>query len=114
MAKDGQNIDDLSRCQIGDSVSIIFDIPQKIADMVSESGLSDSAGIRIYKDNNTYSVHIPFKIIERDHSFSWNDIGTLQTLGTSIYVEAKSGYWEDMFKWICLNERPIWAVEDEQ
>ncbi len=55
-----------------------------------------------------------FKVVERSHCFAWRKVGDLQIFGTSIYLEAVSGLWEDVFSWVCLGERPKWAIEEEE
>jgi hypothetical protein len=114
-AKDGPNIDMLDHCMIGDQVSLMLDVSEKMASCIND--LSDQ-DVRAYSMSivgpKEWAVHIPFRIVERKHSFSYQSVGNLQSLGKQIFLEAENGYWEDIFLWICVGEKPVWAREEQE
>lgn len=108
---DGPNPGDMSKYIVGDTVTIIFSIPQNVSDAINEN-LSERSGVRVITDfdNKNPAVHIPFLVVDRRHALSWKKTGNLRELGTSIILEAKNGYWEDVFMWVCCAKVPQWAI----
>lgn len=87
---------------VGDTVSILFDIDKQKQEAI------DSCGFGLHANNG--SVQIPFKVIERRHGVAWKQTGHLQRLGSAgITLQATSGHWEDVFRWVCFDEKPTWA-----
>lgn len=115
---DGQAIAPLDHWHVGDEVSLLFDIEPEQAEAINRRGRAYPE-IRAYSDSGgghdpkRWYVHIPFLVVKRTHSASWRDTGRLQTIGTSVTLEATSGYWEDVFLWVCCGEHPEWAGEEE-
>lgn len=110
-ANDGPNPDDMSKYLIGDKVTLVFGVPQKVIDAVNEN-LSSRSGVRIITGfgNKNPAVHIPFRVVDRRHALSWKKVGNLRSLGSSIVLEAENGYWEDVFLWVCCDKTPQWAT----
>lgn len=105
--KDGPNIDDLNGFMIGDTVTIMIDVTEEIENAIEEN-LPEHSGVRMFSDLRKKYIVMPFNVVDRRHALSYKSTGTLQTLGVSIYLEAKSGYWEDIFMCLLCDKQPEW------
>jgi len=115
--KDGLNIGDMSTFHEGDQVSLLWNITKFQYDNIN-GNIAQSAGVRAYKEINQekYIVHIPFEVVKRRRALSFREQDQLSLfdLGISIYLQAENGYWEDIFKWVVMGEKPTWADEEEK
>lgn len=114
--KDGPNIGDISTFSEGDQVVLHFDVTK--AQFESINNIAPSAGVRAYEQpgGKTFYVVIQFRVFKRRRALFYNAQrrGELQEGGYSIYLQAENGYWEDVFKWVVMGEKPIWADEESE
>jgi hypothetical protein len=109
---DGLNpVYDLSRYHIGDKFSLFVNITR---DQFEEMQNMSVVGLRVYGDP-TSDPHttLPFRIVEIEHFAGYRQGGRVSLSGSNIYLEAESGYWEDVYEWVINGERPKWAGEPE-
>ena len=118
--QDGPKHGDLSTFQNGDKVVLFWDITEEQYHAINEN-INPSEGLRAYKDVSIggekpcrYYVAIPFKVIERRRAlfFRENDSLSLNDGGYTITLQAENGYWEDVFKWVVMKEKPTWADDE--
>jgi len=89
---------------VGDEVSVMFEVSKEIVKAVDEL---DDQVCHVWNG----FAHIPCKVVRKVHSISWKQVGQFQPLNTSVVLEADQGYWEDLLAWIIVGERPAWAAE---
>ena len=114
-ARNGSELDMLERCHVGDSVSLIFDVSEHQAGEINQLADKDARAYwmpAVGGAPKEWSVRIPFVIVDRQHSFSWKSYGTLRAFGHQIFLEAKNGYWEDIFLWVSMGATPPWAEKE--
>ncbi len=104
--KNGMVHDSLERFHVGDAVSIMFSVTEREQKLLRECAPSD-----IHEFNG--KVHIPFTVVGRSHGLTWVSVGVLQMLGSDLKLQATSGEWEDVFKWIACGIVPSWISEEE-
>lgn len=105
---DGRTGLDLDRFQKGDELNLLWDVSPEIGIAINTLGLADP---RAHNMSGEWSVHIPFTVVERSHSVCQykEESGTFRYLGLSITIEAQTGHWEDIWRWVLEGERPEWA-----
>lgn len=116
--KNGNNFIGPKNLHTGDTFKLLLDVTGEQVEAINEMkhvGLSANYKLD-FSDRNksTGTVFIPFRIVEISHCFSWHEVGLLGLVDSSVYIEAESGYWEDVFRWLCMGERPPWVHEDEE
>jgi hypothetical protein len=110
---DGNDLSSFASFMIGDEVVLLFDITRQMYESAQQlnvhpmSVFVDSDSIH---NNFKGTAHIPFKVVKRSHACSFRNARSLSLLTESITLQAQSGYWEDLFIWICLGEVPVWAT----
>lgn len=97
---------------VGDEVSLVFTIPEEIHRAINRMEF-----LRVRSHGNTlgnapFSVHMKFKVVKRSHGAMWKSTGKLLSLGSSVWLEALSMPWEEVFRWVCLGEVPGWGEPD--
>ncbi len=107
---DGPKHGDVSKWHVGDGVSVLFEIDRSMVDAINENVTSES-GVRANCDfgRDKGMVHVRCVVVQRHHACVWKEVGNLQDLGTSVVLEAISGQWEDVLRWVVLDERPVWV-----
>jgi hypothetical protein len=120
MSDNVNSIYDFSKFHKGDAVSIHWRITEKQYDAIKEM---EYTGLKALRDSMTqdesrmYSVMLKLVVAERSHSF-WPQRANLCNLvyaGEDVTLEAADGWWEDVLKWVLLNEAPPWyRPEDEE
>lgn len=105
---DGEKLGDVSNYQVGDVVGVCFADQQKKQDAIREHC---PMGFDFW--GNGGFIQVLCVVVKRTHSVAWKSVGRFDALITcNVVLEAESGYWEDVLKWIVLNERPEWIPED--
>lgn len=101
---------------IGDEVSVMFYITRVMAQQINAAGMRDIGVSTLGSVDEKCLVHIPCVVVKRSHSIVWEDVGKFQELDpTSVVLEAKDGYWEDILLWIIMGDshRPEWVEDPE-
>lgn len=106
--KNGSEIDDLSRFQVGDKVLILFRLTPVQAQAIEER--SDHSITRSLS-GALEDVLIPFRVAERSHGMAARG-GDLCLVSGSVGLEAETGVGEDILRWVCCGERPAWVEEE--
>jgi hypothetical protein len=90
----------------GDNVSVCFpDQSQLIKDI-----LQDCPADFDFWDSGDL-LQVKCVVVERYHSVVWRSVGQLETMvTTSVVLEAKDGYWEDVLKWVVIGQKPEWST----
>ena len=84
---------------VGDSISVMFCVSPEQKESIKQMALP------VYGD----MVHIPCTVIKRSHAVVWTEVGRLDLISTNnIELQADSGYWEDILKWVIFNDPPEW------
>ena len=99
---DGDRVAKLDRFLVGDEVYILFDVSPAQAAAIDECGFDETR----VRDR---TVHVPCIVRARHHAMTWQKVGEFQDLGMTIVLEAATGLWEDVLKWIVLGTPPRWA-----
>ena len=106
---DGDSLAQIKEMQVGDT--FIFSHPITVLQYESMQSVPVSGDFYASKTENEYRVYLPFTIAER--SAIWSIGGkysfSVTSYGYSVTLEAKTGWIEDMFKWVFLNEVPTWS-----
>lgn len=115
--KDGPNISSLEQYMVGDRVSLMVDVGEKIREAINEhlgvnklsKAVDTSRALTGNPDKSPITLH--FRVVDRRHTLNYRQVGNLSELGTSIYLEAEDGFAEDIFRWIFsdFKEKPTWV-----
>lgn len=117
--KYGQSLDagfylkngDLSQYQVGDVVGVCFGDQQEKQRSISKH--CPVAFGDFYGGSEGF-VQVLCVVVQRTHSIVWKAIGRFDEITPcSVVLECKSGYWEDVLRWIVLGEQPDWIPDDE-
>lgn len=95
--------------QIGDSVSIMFEVTQEQVEAINAMSPEISVTTDLF-DRTKGMVHIQCVVVERSHAITWKSTGRFDPLCTSAKLEAKSALWEDVLLWVLLGQKPDWAT----
>lgn len=98
---------------VSDSVSLMFDVSEEIHRAINRMEFLHVRSHGNTMGNAPYSVHMKFKVVKRSHGAVWKATGKLLSLGSSIWLEASNRTWEEVFRWVCLDEKPDWAGEED-
>lgn len=107
--------DNLEQYMIGDQVVIRFSISPEMARVINEMiptredvvPYSESGTIGL--DNDEWGIHMKFRVVARGHMLAWKSTGHLNSRTVQVTLEAVNGWWEDVFLWVCLDQKPAWA-----
>lgn len=94
---------------VDDEISLVFTIPEEIHKAINRMEFLHVRSHGNTMGNAPFSVHMKFKVVKRSHGAMWKDTGKLLSLGSSIWLEALNRTWEEVFRWVCLGEKPDWA-----
>lgn len=97
---------DMSSFRIGDEVHVMFDVTEEDQDKINRSKKLDVFLSRC-------KVHIPCVVVHRSRSLAWVAVGEFQDLGFSMCLEASTDLWEDVLKWMIINDPPDWISETD-
>jgi hypothetical protein len=107
---DGNNLGDVSSYHVGDIVGVCFaDLHEK------QDAIKEHCPMGFDFFANDGFIQVLCVVVKRHHSIVWKSVGRFDSLTTcNVVLEAESGYWEDVLKWIVTNEKPKWIPDDEQ
>ena len=99
-------VGDVSTYQIGDVVGVCFaDQHAKQKAIIKHCPVGFGFN---YGDEGF--IQVLCVVVQRHHSILWKSIGRFEEIpGCGIVLEAKSGYWEDVLRWIIVDEKPEWV-----
>ena len=98
------SIQSVDTWQKGDNVIICFPDQKK---MIEDIQQNCPIGFNFYGAGDLLQVQCV--VVERSHSVVWKSVGQFETLvSCSVVLEAKDGYWEDVLKWVLLDQKPEW------
>jgi hypothetical protein len=110
---DGNDLASLASFMVGDEVVLLFEITRQMYESVQQLNVHQTSGfVDSASPHNALkrTAHIPFEVVKRSHTCSFCSTKPFSLLTESITLQAQSGYWEDLFIWICLGEVPVWAT----
>lgn len=104
----GKQLGDVSKYQIGDVVGVCFaDQHEK------QKAIRENCPVGLDFFGNDGFVQVRCVVVVRHHGIVWRDVGKFEEItGCGIVLEGETGYWEDVLKWIVINERPDWIPEN--
>jgi hypothetical protein len=105
----GPIVGNVSHWHIGDTVAVCFPGQRELITQVCRNcphGFDFPNGGDL--------LQVLCTVVKRSHSIVWESVGRFDELTTcSVTLEAESGYWEDVLKWVILGQKPAWVSEDE-
>ena len=111
---DGPNPYQADGWNVGDDVSLIWDVSEEIYKAMGNMERRDFMCYKTGLNDNKYSVHIPLTIVKKRHTVAQptsDKFGMLSYFGSNIFVKAKDGLWEDVLLWVLLGRIPEWAKD---
>lgn len=114
-ARDGAMPLSLNFLHIGESVTLVWDISERMYQSIN--GL-ENREVRAYTGISGKSIHIKFKVVDKDTAFTEvkdGMHGDLRLLSKSVTLEAANHLWEDIWLWGCFGDEkaPSWALDPE-
>lgn len=106
----GEGIGDTSKYSIGDTVGVCFDNQKDKQDAIRQHGPREVKSV-----GDSGFIMVRCIVVKRHHSIVWQSIGRFRELiSCSVVLEAESGFWEDVLKWIVIGTSPDWIPNDEE
>lgn len=105
----GKELADISGYLVGDTVCIGF-----VGQLAKRKAIAKHAPL----DSGFYCgdgdfLQVRCVVVKRHHSMIWRDVGKFEELTTGdIIMEGETGFWEDVLRWIVVNEQPEWIPDD--
>lgn len=105
---DRETLGDLSHYLVGDVVVVCFKGMHEKELAIVENCPDQTIGF-----GGHGLLHIMCVVVQRSHSIVWESTGKFVPLITaSVVLEAQSGFWEDILRWVILDEKPAWIPDD--
>lgn len=107
---------DLARYAAGDKLGIMFELPVWQCLAIKENCVDTRVEVRgDFWSKKTETIFVQFEVAYKRHVLSprRNEFGTLEPVSISLYLKPVSWGHEDVFKWLCMGERPSWLTEEE-
>lgn len=106
---------DKNRYSVGDEVELLLELPKWKWKAIKENCTDKQVEIYGSSFDSLHLVSAKFTIVRKRHvlAHSRRTIGHLQPHSPSLYLKPVSWGHEDIFKWICMGERPSWLTEEE-
>lgn len=117
-AKDGMGGLDvvLTRYAAGDKLDIMFELPAWQCRAIKDNCVDKLVDLRgDFWSKKTEVIFIQFTVAYKRHVLSPDrkEFGNLWPVSHSLYLKPASWGHEDIFKWVCMGERPLWLTEEE-
>lgn len=106
-----------NRYSVGDEVELLLELPKWQWKAIKENCIDKQVEVygSSYDVVHLRLVFVKFTIVRKRHVLSHNreKFGHLQPHAANLYLKPVSWGHEDIFKWICMGERPSWLTEEE-
>ena len=107
---------DLVRYAAGDKLDIMFELPVWQCRVIKDNCVDKLVDFRgDFWSKKTEVIFVQFSVAYKRHVLSLDrkEFGNLGPVSHSLYLKPISWGHEDIYKWICMGERPSWLTEEE-